>query len=205
MRTLSPLNPGAVINNATLMLDLRDEGRRRGSMIEAMLQRVGLPLDADWAAAFVQYAGWKAHFDNESCKSSWPLMMVGTFDELLREARRLRVIAYEPKLGDIVVYRQGGSRAYVQGGIVVARSTYGLLDGMQLTPYFDCITIEGNTNHRGMRNGGRVARVARRIVPAEGDVVIRWVDLDHRNKIGLLHEVLDARAVGTNHQLKKAA
>jgi hypothetical protein len=44
--------------------------------------------------------------------------------------------------------------------------------------WFDCDTIEGNTDAGGSREGDGVMRTVRRFYPRAGDRFIRWVELD---------------------------
>lgn len=174
-----PLTPCLVTQAATVLLKIRDEGPRRGSIIEAMLDSVGLPADANWAAAFVQFVGYWTHFEHEARASSWPFPMAGTFTQLLQLARRRAVVVDTPRVGDVAVICDRRTHSYEQGGFVVEVRDEGRLGGHGPS-YFDCITIEGNTDLQGARDGARVSRVPRRIIDAAGDCLIRWADLEAR-------------------------
>lgn len=50
--------------------------------------------------------------------------------------------------------------------------------------WFDCDTIEGNTNDDGSSNGYGVLRRVRRFYPDVRDRFVRWADLDPRHALG---------------------
>jgi len=163
-------------------------------MIERMLRDVDLPADANWAAAFVQHLGYWLHFDYEGRETSWPFPMSGSFDDMLRFASERGVVRDEPMVGDIALVCKRGSYpsnpTYEQGGFVAKVCGYGRL-GKRGPFFYDCLTLEGNTDLYGAPDGQYVARVPRRIIAEVGDCFIHWVELDARGSSGMPSSTLE--------------
>jgi hypothetical protein len=60
--------------------------------------------------------------------------------------------------------------------------------------WFECDTIEGNTDAGGSREGDGVMRRVRRFYPKAGDRFIRWADLDRRVIAGQALQALAKRS-----------
>lgn len=161
------------------MLKDHDEKNPRRWPVERMLDHVGLPADAPWAAAFVQHVGHWSHFNHtvRGGRSSWPFPRVGTLEEIHAYAAERGVVADTPMLGDIALFRARVEDEYLQGGIVVDVIDFGKTDGGVV--YHDCLTIEGDTDVSGALHGALVSRVRRRFLRTK-DCFVRWVELDSR-------------------------
>jgi hypothetical protein len=180
---LIPLSPRFLIAAATSFDGLREEnGNNRGLMVERFLTGVGQAAGQPWCAAFVYHVGFWSHFDFRSRTSSWPLPATASCWVLGDYANRRGVLTDEPMEGDVFLVWKPELARFAHAGIVArVRETGTSPAGFR---WFDCDTVEGNSNEDGDRDANAVVRRVRRFHPqlggGRGDRFIRWVDLDRR-------------------------
>ncbi len=178
-----PLTPAFVIAAGSGFVGLREEGGdNRGLMIELFLRGVKQPPGQPWCAAFVHHVGYWSHFDYKAAKSSWPLPATASCYLLGLFARHRGILRQAPRPGDVFLLWSPLHVRFAHTGIVAHVVEEGKTPGGNA--WFDCETIEGNTNDDGGRDGWGVLRRKRRFYPAAGDRFIRWADLDGRGDTG---------------------
>ena len=126
--------------------------------------------------ALVNHWGYWSHFDIRSEHSAWPLGAAITADALARLGAALDIVREHPEDGDVFLQRARSSRAFIRAGVVARVCVAGRYSASE--PYFDVATIEGDSDEGGMIGGGRTVRVTRRLSPVNGDLFLRWVELD---------------------------
>jgi hypothetical protein len=176
-----PLTPSFLIAAANALVGLREEGgNNRGRMIELFLKGVKQPPGQPWCAAFVHHAGFWSHFDCESMTSSWPLPSTASCYALGVYARERGVLRDEPEVGDVFLLWKATLARFAHTGIVARVRGEGVTPGGGA--WFDCDTIEGNTDSGEDCEGDAVMRRVRRFYPRPrlADQFIRWADLDRR-------------------------
>jgi hypothetical protein len=174
-----PLTPGRLIAAATSFDGLREEGgNNRGLMIEKFLNDVGLEAGQPWCAAFVHHVGYWSHFDSETRQSSWSLPDTGSCYLLGHFALRNDILRDEPTEGDVFLVWKSTLGRFAHTGVVVRVRQAG--KSLAGNPWFDCDTVEGNSNEAGSRDATSVVRIVRRFNPSAGDRFIRWAILGNR-------------------------
>jgi hypothetical protein len=136
-------------------------GANRGTYIEAILNNAGISGPAPWCAAWVQdvydsaalACGMKNPLDEVRLQG-----LVQAYHNWAYMTGRLLSKAADIMPGDLVLYNFGGER-YDHIGIVLEPPE-------TLTAGSEFLTIEGNTNDGGSREGDRVAYKKRKIVAA---------------------------------------
>jgi hypothetical protein len=177
-----PLTPSFVVAAASSLIGVREEGgNNRGHMIELFLREVSRPPGDPWCAAFVYHVGFWSHFDHRTTRSSWPLPATASCYMLGQAARQMEVLRDAPQEGDVFLLWNAQLVRYAHTGIVARLRAKGETPGGG--PWFDCDTIEGNTDLGGSREGDGVKKRVRRFYPKAGDRFIRWVDLHERSLI----------------------
>lgn len=178
-----PLTPGFLVAAATSFEGLQEEGgNNRGLMIERFLRGVGLEKGNPWCAAFVHHVGYWSHFDPRLGASSWPLPATASCYMLGDFARRERVLEKTPVDGDVFLLFRPTLGRFAHAGVIARVIEAGHTPAG--SPWFDCHTIEGNSNEDGSREATSVVRIVRRFYPGVGDRFIRWPELDRRHQQG---------------------
>jgi hypothetical protein len=178
-----PLTPARLIAAANVFVGLREQGgNNRGLMVELFLRGVNQQPGAPWCAAFVHHVGKWSHFDHVVDVSSWPLPATASCWMLGQFAKETGVLKDEPMAGDVFLQYKPELRRFGHAGIVANVVEEGFTPGGN--GWFDCDTIEGNTNEAGERDGDGVILKLRRFYPAIGDRFIRWPDLDRHEFAG---------------------
>ena len=177
---MKPLAPEFLISAAATYVGLKEAGgNNRGKMVELFLAGVRQPPGQPWCAAFVHHVGFWSHFDYEEKKSSWPLPATASCYVLGAFAGTRQVLVQEPLPGDVFLQYNAGLRRFAHTGIVVrvdeVRETAG-------ERWYECTTIEGNTNEGGSAEGEGVYCRVRRLYPGVGDRFVRWVELEKGSK-----------------------
>lgn len=176
-----PLTPGFLVAAATSFDGLREEGGNNcGLMIERFLKAVSQPKGQPWCAAFVHHVGYWSHYDPRRGESSWPLPATASCYMLGDFARREKVLEKVPVDGDVFLLFRPTLGRFAHAGIVARVIDAGHTPGG--SPWFDCHTIEGNSNEEGSREATSVVRILRRFYPDVGDRFIRWAALDRRHQ-----------------------
>lgn len=180
---LTTLTPCCLVAAASAFIGVREEGgNNRGPMIERFLEKVGHKEGQPWCAAFVYYVGYWSHCEPTSERSAWPLPATASCYMLGQFARKKQILVKEPMPGDVFLVYNPLLMRFAHTGIVVQVSRRELRASGSV--WYECITIEGNTNEEGSRDGDAVARKPRRFYPEAGDRFIRWVNLDPRHRAG---------------------
>jgi hypothetical protein len=175
-----PLSPVLLIAAAGALMDgARAEGdlARSAERFRAGVGPDGAGSDR-WDVAFVHHAGYWAHFDHRTGKSTWPLPGVTDCEELAAFARTSHVLSIEPAPGEVFLLWSPSKRRFVHAGIVLAAERFGV-GGLERARY-ECHTMEGNITATGCMGGDRLARVRRILAPGRGDRTVRWADLTPR-------------------------
>ena len=177
---MKPLTPQFLISTASAFVGLREQGgNNRGLLIEMFLGGVKQPPGQPWCAAFVHHVGFWSHFDHAAGRSSWPLPATASCYVLGEFTSRRRVLMKEPMAGDVFLQYSGILRRFAHTGIVVKVDAVRVTSGEK---WYECTTIEGNTNEDGGREGDGVHCRTRRLYPALGDRFVRWVELESRDQ-----------------------
>lgn len=117
-------------------------GSNRGPLIDRWNTNVNAPLGSFWCASFVSAVAmeWEAQSG-----SDWPLCVSADCDVWLANARKNKCISQKGRPGDIVILVSGNDAYHI--GIVTGYSETGTL-----------VSVEGNSNNDGSRNGYMVAK-----------------------------------------------
>jgi hypothetical protein len=174
-----PLTPSFLIAAASSLVGVREDGgNNRGHMIELFLRGVNQSPGQPWCAAFVHHVGYWSHFDYETQNSSWPLAATASCYMLGVEAKQRGVLREAPEVGDVFLLWNARLVRFAHTGVVARLRDKG--ETPRGGAWFDCDTIEGNTDLGGSREGDGVLQHVRRFYPKAGDRFIRWADLDPR-------------------------
>jgi hypothetical protein len=169
-----PLSPALLVAAANAFVGVSEQGGdNRGQMVEHFLRSVSLPPGLPWCAAFVHHVGHSSHYDHVSKHSSWPLPATGSCEVLARAARANGVLRDEPYVGDIFLLYNRTRRRFVHTGIIVGVQGE---ERVHARDVHDCLTVEGNTNTDGSRNGHTTLRKLRTFREADGHRFIRWAE-----------------------------
>jgi hypothetical protein len=184
-----PLTPGFLIAAAASLVGVREEGgTNRGQMIDLFLRGVNRQPGEPWCAAFVHHVGYWSHFASGAKRSGWPLPPTASCKALAQYAREQQVLRKEPHDGDVFLLWHAPIAQFAHTGIVERVRDLGAMEGG--TEWFDCDTIEGNSDAGDSRDGdGATTGVVRRVrrfyaTEPKGDRFIRWADLDRRGVAG---------------------
>ena len=133
-----------------------------------------------WDAAFVHYAGYWSHYDPRAKKSSWPLPATASVEELAQFAGTSGTLREAPLGGDVFLLWSPAVRRFVRTGIVthVERAAH----FSRGEKFYECVTIEGDSDASAEGPGTKTLRRARRFAPQMGDRFIRWTALDGREE-----------------------
>ncbi len=131
----------AVLNSARMMLPVREAGANRGRFVESIIKYAGGKPGDKWCAAFVYYVGHKM------LGTGWYLPKTLSCDVLLEYARKNGVLHGEdvqPQPGWLFLVMASDTDATHVGWVDV------------VFPDWRFVTIEGNSNDRGIRDGDGV-------------------------------------------------
>ena len=137
--------------------------------LSLFLRGVGLQAGAPWCAAFIHHIGHWSQFDTERSTTAWPLPATGSCQLLGDFAAKHSVLVSHPWRGDACLLYSTSLGRFAHTGIV--------LDVRETASAFLCITIEGNTNDDGSRDGRKSCLKRRVFGKADGHVFIRWTNL----------------------------
>ena len=152
----------ALINLAYSYLDLKEEGGdNRGQVIERMTRFCGLNPPQPWCAAAVAWWGWHA-LRVDSKTSRWPLPKTASCWQLGESARKAGLLREAGKAGDVFLIYYPSLNRFAHTGVLVRQ------EGDRW------VTIEGNTNNDGSRNGWGVCERRRTFGPK--DRFVRWTE-----------------------------
>ena len=177
----SPLSPSHLIVVAESHVGYGEDhpGRSRGRLVHGWLKQVGVAegaaRDMAWDTAFVHHVGYWSHFDRECLRSSWPLPLTASCAELAKFAEEEGVLAENPVEGDLFLLWSPAKKAFVRTGIVIQIEGKGY--HWNQAPWYECTTIEGDTNRWRAARGGRTL-LQHRVLSAENqDRFVRWTAL----------------------------
>jgi len=181
------LLPQALIAAAQVLLGFGEQSAKvRGRLVEGFLRGAGRPLHAAWDLAFVLHVGWWSQRDAGGTYSLWPLPRTATHADLAVIARECGMIRVIPVPGDVVLYRVGDQAEYTRSGIIIAAREEPPKPGRPYSPIprYVCKTIEGNLTEHGVFGGMYIREMRRVLSPTDGDLFIRWAELDGRHTLG---------------------
>jgi hypothetical protein len=185
-----PLTPAFLVAAAASLVGVHEQGgNNRGPMVELFLHEVKQPPGEPWCAAFVHHVGYWSHYDSETRRSSWPLPPTASCYELGVFAKKRGVLRDEPEVGDVFLLWKEKLGRFAHTGVIVHLRAHGETAGEG--QWFECETIDGNTDADGSREGDGVLRRIRRFLPNRGDRFIRWADLDPWRLAGQLIAALE--------------
>ncbi len=124
--------------------------------------------------AFIQNCGYLAYHDSCAGHSAWPIPDGLSSHELALFGTASGVVHRTPREGDIFLMYSTRRRQFVHTGVILDVVRH---DTIERTEYYDIISAEGNTDHRGLVERGRTMKIERRVTPALGDRFLRWTDL----------------------------
>jgi hypothetical protein len=119
-------------------------GSNKGPFVEACLASVDLAPGNPWCAAFVYRMGTKA------LGALWPLPKTGGCQFLYEWATKANAVHEKPQAGDVFLIWETALGRFGHTGFVLT-----------VKPDGSCVTIEGNTNAGGSREGYIVAEKTR--------------------------------------------
>ncbi|MBK3516717.1 CHAP domain-containing protein [Carboxylicivirga marina] len=128
-----------LLKNLTEQLDVREVTANSSPMIDTYLQSVGFDYPVPWCAAFVSWNLNQLDVDNPN--SAWSPSFARDKDVIWRNKTR----GIQPKCSDVVTFYYARLKRVGHVGFFIKESKSG---------YF--ITIEGNTNGGGSREGDGV-------------------------------------------------
>jgi hypothetical protein len=165
------LSPQLLIATANAFSGVR--GALPSELVELFRRQVELEHRACWDAAIVYHWGYWSHYDHRGERSFWPFPPLRTSDDIARFTRQRGLIEEKPEVGDLFLLYSPVRRAFVRTGVVAQVFARGWYDPR--TPYFDVLSLEGDTDTCGDLGGGEVRRVLRRLSVSRGDRFVRWV------------------------------
>ena len=169
-----PLTPSFLVAAATAFIDLgedRDRGGNLGQMVRVFLRQVHQPPGHPWSAAFVYHVGYWSHYDQLTGRSTWPLPATGSCRQLGDFARDHKLLEAEPALGDVFLVWDPQVNRFAHSGVIASVAQCLVKDRDRV---YDCLTVEGNANYDGTRDGYLTVQRTRRFSPRNGDRFIRW-------------------------------
>lgn len=135
-----------LVQNLETQLNVREVSPNRGPMVDLYLQSVKINIPAPWCAAFVSYNLQKLHIPNPC--SAWSPDYAKPKDAIYRQ----KVVSSPPKAGDVVTYYYPNLKRVGHVGFFLQKDPSGYV-----------ITIEGNTNGGGSREGDGVYKKKREL------------------------------------------
>jgi hypothetical protein len=198
MRTMRTLSRSSLVSSAGSYIGLGADPQvtpgNRGQVVEHFLRSARAASISEWSTAFVQHAGYWAHYDHRTGRSSWPLPPVADCNELAAFALERNVLAQSvPAFGDIFLQQSPATGLFVRAGIVVGVTGIGSLFAGK-GAYVECDVIEGNSSLTGALGGTHVVRLTRRISLDAGDRIVRWTALGARVARQVARELVLDRA-----------
>src|SRR5436309_1396860 len=110
------LCPKFAISAVGPLIEHFDHGPWRDRVVNKMLTRVGLPLDAPWTCAFIQSIGYWSHFQYSENYSLWPIPSSANMCEDLRTyATERNLFVDVPAEGDIALVCDRATGKCLQG------------------------------------------------------------------------------------------
>ena len=179
---LPPLSPSHLIVVAESHVGYGEDhpGRSRGRLVHGWLTQVGIAegaaRDMAWDTAFVHHVGYWSHFDRRCLRSSWPLPLSASRAELAKFAEEEGVLAEHPMAGDLFLLWCPAKKRFVRTGIVVQIEGRGF--HLNQAPWYECTTIEGDTNRWRAARGGRTLLQHRVLSADHHDRFVRWTALE---------------------------
>lgn len=170
------LSPSILVGAANAFAGLGDVSKVKRSPIARVVRQ--MPAVGDlmpWSTAFLWHVGYWSHFDHEADASSWPLPATADPNVLFRYAEERHVCHDEPQPYDIFGLWSPLQGLYVRSGIILR------VKGRTVLPngtYYECVTLEGDTNRAGAAQGRSAYRAKRFLAPEVGDRFLRWTDLE---------------------------
>jgi hypothetical protein len=142
----APIQPvDAVLAFARGLLPVREAGANRGRFVEAIINYGGGIPGQPWCAYFIYYIG------RRMLGASWPLPKTGSCDVLLEWARTRGMLQNTPARGALFLVMKSPTDATHVGFVD------DLMPDRSDTAF---LTVEGNSNDKGIRDGdGVVANV----------------------------------------------
>jgi hypothetical protein len=170
------LNPSLLVAAATSFVGIGEEGGdNRGQVVELFLRQVRQPPGQPWCAAFVHHVGYWSHYEHATRRSSWPLPATASCWELGHFAAARAILRTEPQVGDVFLVHSRTLKRFAHTGVVAS------VERALATPNgenaYVCLTVEGNTNDDGSREGRATLCRTRRFSTSNGDRFIRWAEL----------------------------
>lgn len=126
------------------------QGSNRGEVVNRFLARVGLAPGQPWCAAFVSVIG------SDMLLKEWPLPLVGGCATLGEAAEKQQMLFEHPAPGAVFLIHFPSKGRFAHTGFVIGPDT----DGYWLT-------VEGNTNDDGSRDGTGVFKRRRKFGPKD--------------------------------------
>lgn len=143
---------------AKALAPVREHGAdNHGEMVELMLEEVGAQAGDPWCAAALCHAGYWAYYNPVTKKSSWPLPRTAGCQVIADACKKLNILVETPQVGDGMLMWFPGLKRFAHTGWV-----------MSTGPEHQVVSLDGNTNDDGSRNGWKFAFKTRTLDPAQG-------------------------------------
>ena len=152
-----------VLATALAFVGFQEVGANRGQVVEEFLKHVWLKPGQPWCAAYVSWVGHRALVDWKTGKSRWPVLRAGGCASIGDHARKQKMLVSTPQRGDVFLLYYPSLRRFAHTGFILGEDPE--------TPG-QWLTVEGNTNSSGGREGFEVARRSRRF--GQHDRFVRW-------------------------------
>jgi hypothetical protein len=176
MMRLAPLLFIAAANVFSGLGDQPQDHAKGGFIDRLRCSAGGEAGNATWNVPLLHYWGYWSQYDHRRECSIWPVPVRESASALAAFGARMGVLHEEPLPGDIFVQFAPRGRRFVHAGIVTAVEGSGRITRQHT--YVVVRTIEGDTNERGERGGGRTMSLRRRLSASQGDRFLRWAELE---------------------------
>jgi hypothetical protein len=150
----------------TLNNVIEQGGQNRGQTVEWLLRGVGLPPGEPWCAAYVYHVGYWSQYHPETRQSTWPLPRTGACAQLGDFARAHDLLTRRPSRGDVFLLYLPELGRFAHTGIILTVT--------DTATTYECLTIEGNTNDDGSRDGWKSCIKTRTFDKSSPHRFIQW-------------------------------
>lgn len=142
----------------------KPRGSNRSTRIDYWLVEAGAGLGLPWCAAFVGQVG------RQALGTGWPVPRSASVSAISAWAEREQLLVAAPHVGDLFLLWNGTLGRYAHIGFVESLKYEAAEE--PTTRIAEVVTLEGNTNSGGSREGFGVFRRERR--PGTGLMFVRW-------------------------------
>ncbi|HXC24577.1 MAG TPA: hypothetical protein VNU46_01590 [Gemmatimonadaceae bacterium] len=162
-----PLRVERFVAAALTLNDVTEQGgENRGQTVEWILRSAGLAPGEPWCAAYIYHVGYWSQYNPATQSSSWPLPRTGACTLLGDFARAHDVLSRRPSRGDVFLLYFPSLNRFAHTGIILTVT--------ETPTAYQCLTIEGNTNDDGSREGYKSCIKTRTFEKTSPHRFIQW-------------------------------